>query len=68
MDKASIEKLLDAGYVFLRATNDGGKTRIEPQIKISSIFGRWQTLKVYKSKAERDRDAKALVEMEGQNI
>ncbi len=64
MDKTSIQKLLDAGYILLRATQDGGSKNDQPRIKYSDTYGVWRTLEVFPSKASRDRRVKELLKQE----
>ena len=51
MDKTSIQKLLDAGYILLRATQDGGSKNDQQRIKYSDTYGVWRTLEVFGLKA-----------------
>lgn len=60
-EKLSREKLLEAGYRFIRLTEDGGPRGDEPKIKICNEWGVWRTHSLHPSKAARDREALRLV-------
>jgi hypothetical protein len=62
MEKKSTEKLLAAGYVFLRKEDRGGSMGNEPKIKYSESFGTWRTLEIFFTKAERDRRFRELLD------
>ena len=54
MEKISVEKLLKAGYVFLRKDDCGGSMKNEPIIKYSDTFGAWRTFQRFATKRARD--------------
>ncbi len=62
LQRISKDKLLAAGYEFLRTDDFGGPKGDEPKIKVCSRFGSWRTLKRYKTKKERDAAMRDLVE------
>jgi len=62
LQRISKEKLLDAGFKFLRAREDGGSEYNQPRIVFSDKFGTWSNYGVYKTKKERDRVMRELVE------
>ena len=61
MDRASKEKLLKAGYVFLRTEDvckpDGKKARI----RYSKEHGVWKVLGEFDTKAARNREVQELL-------
>ena len=65
MEKQSVEKLLSAGYVFLR-TEDSTNTKcdegVKYVIKCSSDFGNWRKHSEYTTKAARKRELERLVQ------
>ena len=65
LKKISIRKLLEAGYIFLRADDFGGPMGNEPKIKESRHFGSWCTLSRHGTKKERDAAMRELVERAG---
>jgi len=62
MEKISVEKLLKAGYIFLRKDDYGGSMKNEPKIKYSDTFGVWRTFQRFASKAARDRRLNELLQ------
>ena len=62
LERLSKEKLLNAGYKFLRSKEDGGAEHNLPRITVSDSFGKWSNYGVYKTKKERDRVLRDLVE------
>lgn len=62
LQRISKEKLLSAGYKFLRNREDGGSGHDQPRIVVSESFGTWSNYGVYKTKKERDRVMRELVE------
>lgn len=63
MNKKSVEKLLAAGYIFLRK-EDGIGTGRQISIKYSDSFGVWKTLETFKTKVARDKRINELIEDE----
>lgn len=61
MNKQSVEKLLSAGYIFLRQEDGIGNGR-QIAIKYSDSFGSWKTLETFKTKAARDRRINELID------
>lgn len=63
--RLSKEKLLDAGYVFLRLDDADGLNR-DPRIRYCKgtnlDYGRWKVMETFPSKAARNRRAKELIE------
>ncbi|MDR1883710.1 MAG: hypothetical protein LBR26_13140 [Prevotella sp.] len=62
MEKNSVEKLLKAGYVFLRADDGGWNKERKYRIRYSDCFGTWKVLEKFPTKAARDRRIKELME------
>lgn len=62
--KLSREMLLNAGYRFIRLTEDGGSMGNEPKIKICDKWGAWRTHGLYPTKTARDKEALRLVREE----
>jgi hypothetical protein len=58
MEKKSVTKLQDAGYIFLRVDEREDAIRI----KYSDEFGVWKTLEKFKTKAACRRKLDALLE------
>lgn len=65
LNRKSKDKLLKAGYIFLRIDDFGGPQGDEPKIKECSRFGSWRTHSRYKTKKERDAALRKLVEEKG---
>jgi len=63
MLKKSVEKLLAAGYIFLRKEDGFGNGR-EIAIKYSDYFGTWKTLETFKTKVARDKRMNELLDDE----
>lgn len=63
MNKKSVEKLLAAGYIFLRQEDGFGNGR-EIAIKYSDSFGSWKTLETFKTKVARDKRINELIDDE----
>lgn len=63
MNKKSVEKLLAAGYIFLRTENNDLNGR-KIQIKYSDSFGVWKTLETFKTKVARDKRINELLDDE----
>jgi hypothetical protein len=64
MDKKSVEKLQEAGYVFLRERDIPGKSgRTNYAIMQSKEFGVWTILEKFETKAARKRKLKELSEL-----
>ena len=64
MERNSTEKLLTAGYIFLRkedSTNTKCASGIKYIIKASERFGTWKMIEAFPSKAARDRRLKELL-------
>ena len=64
MVKKSIEKLLAAGYILLRSSEDGGSSANKPKIKYRDSYGFWRTLQIFDTKAARDRKIHELLDDE----
>jgi hypothetical protein len=63
MTKKTVEKLQNAGYVFLRTRDiPGKKDRTNYAIMQSKKFGTWTILEKFETKAARDRRLKQLDE------
>ena len=70
MEKSSVEKLLKAGYIFLRkdygyasaTLSDRGNEKSTPKIKYSDSFGVWRTFQKFATKAARDRRLQELLQ------
>ena len=67
LNRISKDKLLAAGYKFLRADDNGGgnSAKPEPKIKVSEHFGAWYTHSLYGTKKERDAAMRQMVEEAG---
>jgi len=64
MEKASVIKLQEAGYVFIRPQDYEGKSgKKKYAIKQSGEFGVWKILEFFDTKAARERAIKQLVEL-----
>lgn len=59
--RLSKEKLLDAGYTFLRI-DDADESGRNARIRFSDKYGVWKVLETFPTKAARDRRAKELIE------
>jgi hypothetical protein len=69
MEKTSVEKLLDAGYIFLRpedSTNTKNAGGVKYVIKKSDSFGVWRRLEEFPTRAARDQRLKELVKDKNQ--
>ena len=62
MEKLSVEKLLKAGYIFLRKDDGYGNEKSIPKIKYSEKFGVWCTFQKFATKAARDRRIQELLQ------
>ena len=61
MTKKSVEKLQDAGYVFIRTRDIPGKCeRINYAIMQSKTFGTWTVLEKFDTKTARKRQLDLL--------
>ena len=64
MERNSVEKLLTAGYIFIRkedSTNTKCASGVKYIIKESKGFGAWQKLGEFPTKAARERKLKELL-------
>lgn len=63
INRMSREKLLKAGYKFIRMTDYPCKDGIRLQIRYcDNVNFVWKLLDTYKTKAELEREAKRLIE------
>lgn len=63
INRMSREKLLKAGYKFIRLTDYPCKDGIRLQIRYcDNVNFVWKLLGTYSTKAEREREAKRLIE------